>query len=89
MPRLKRLSDDVGDCGSMSYAIRWEDNGKFKEIAGERPIVGCSMMVGSERARTMNKQDYWLTTVVTEILEDTLDYVKFRTKNSIYEWNRM
>ena len=33
-------------------------------------------------------QDYWLTTPVEEILEDTENYVKFRTKNTVYEWKR-
>jgi len=27
----------------------------------------------------------WLTTSITEILEDQGSYIKFRTKNSIYE----
>jgi hypothetical protein len=28
---------------------------------------------------------YWLTTKVTEVLESREDYVKFTTKNSVYE----
>jgi hypothetical protein len=44
------------------------------------------MLVGALTARTMQWQDYWLTTEVLEILEETEDYVKFRTKNTIYEW---
>ncbi len=44
------------------------------------------MLVGSITARTYSDQDYWLTTVVTEIIEDKGDYVKFKTGNSVYEW---
>jgi hypothetical protein len=29
---------------------------------------------------------FWLTTEVTEIEIDTPEYVRFRTKNSSYEW---
>jgi len=86
MPTLKRIPDGAGDSGSMSIAISWNEDRTFKAEEGDRPKVGCSMLVGSERARTMQNQDYWLTTEVTEILEDKGDYVKFKTKNSIYEW---
>lgn len=86
MPILKRIPDGAGDQGSRSEAIAWNEDGTFKEIVGHRPTVGCSMLVGSVTARTYSRQDYWLTTVVTEILEEREDYVKFKTENSIYEW---
>jgi hypothetical protein len=86
MPRLIRLGDNKGDEGACSQAIRWNDDGSFNEVVGNRPIIGCSMLVGSVAARSYSKQDYWLTTEVTEILEEKEDYAKFKTKNSIYEW---
>ena len=46
------------------------------------------MLVGSATARTYSDQDYWLTTPVTEILEDEGDRVLFKTGNSTYEWTR-
>lgn len=88
MPQLKRVSDGVGDIGSISQAIKWNEDGTFKEVVSDRPTVGCSMLVGSGTASTYQHQDYWLTTVVIEIIEDTDDYVKFKTENSIYEWKR-
>lgn len=86
MPRLTRIGDGVGDSGSRSEAIKWKEDGTIDKIVGNKPMVGCSMLVGSASARTYSSQDYWLTTVVTEILEDTGNYVKFKTTNSIYEW---
>jgi hypothetical protein len=86
MAKLRRLSDGAGDSGGCSDAIAWNNDGTFKEVVSNRPTVGCSMMVGSVTARTYDPQDYWLTTVVTEILEESDEYVKFKTENSIYEW---
>lgn len=86
MPRLIRVSDGEGECGARSEAIAWNEDGTFKEIVSHKPTIGCSMLVGSVTARSYSNRDYWLTTVVTEILEETEDYVKFKTENSIYEW---
>lgn len=86
MPRIRRESDGKSESGARSEAIAWDENGVYKEVVGHRPTIGCSMLVGSVTARTYSKQDYWLTTVVTEILEEREDYVRFRTENSIYEW---
>jgi len=51
------------------------------------------MRVGSVYARSYSAQDWWQTTVITKILEDTIaedgsEYVKFKTGNSIYEWKK-
>lgn len=86
MAQLRRLSDGKGDMGSRSEAIAWNEDGSFKEIVGRRPTVGCSMLVGSVTARTYDDQDFWLTTIVTEILEESENYVRFKTENSEYEW---
>lgn len=86
MPRLVRMSDGDGDSGARSEAILWNEDGTFKEIVSNRPTIGCSMLVGSITARSYYSQDYWLTTEVTEILEETENCVKFKTGNSIYKW---
>jgi hypothetical protein len=86
MARLRRVSDGAGDMGGLSQAIAWNEDRTFKGVVGNRPIVGCSMMVGAVTARTYRQQDYWLTTPVTKILEDKGDYVRFETGNSEYEW---
>jgi hypothetical protein len=90
MPQLIRVSDGAGDAGSRVEAIKWNDDGTFKEIIGRRPMVGCSLLVGSVTARSFSDKDYWLTSPITEILEeDERDdgyYCKFKTLNSIYEF---
>lgn len=73
--------------GSRSEAIKWKD-GKFESIVSDKPTIGCSMRVGSINTRTYSDQDWWMTTEVTEILEETDDKVKFKTKNSTYIWVR-
>jgi len=82
MASLKRFSDGKTGAGKMSNAIEWNDDKTFKCVKGKRPIVGCSMLVGESMV------NYWLTTVITEIVEDNEDYVKFKTKNSVYEWKK-
>ena len=86
MPYLRRKSDGKGDTGPCSQAIKWNEDGSFKEVVSDRPTIGCAMLVGSITARTYEEQDYWLTSVVTEIIEDTENYVRFKTRNSEYEW---
>ncbi len=80
------MSDGAGDGGARSEAIKWNEDRTFNSVVSNRPTVGCSMLVGSVTARSYSEQDYWLTTPVTEILEESEDYVKFKTGNSIYEW---
>jgi len=72
--------------GARSEAIKWDKEAGKTEVVGHRPMVGCSMLVGSVTARSYSDQDWWLTTEVLEILEETEDKVRFRTLNSIYEW---
>jgi hypothetical protein len=90
MARLYRKSDGAGDTGANSQAIQWKEDGTFDKVVSDRPVVGCSMLVGSVTARSYSRQDYWLTTPVTEILEEKEDddglYVMFKTGNSIYEF---
>ncbi len=86
MVNLRRLRDSAGNTGEPVISIAWNKNKTFKEIVGDRPIVGNSFLVGSNSGT-----DFWLTTEVTEILEEQtndegqLTYVKFKTKNSEYE----
>jgi hypothetical protein len=41
--------------------------------------------VWSVTSRCYSIQDYWLTTKITEILEESEAGYKFKTENSIYE----
>ena len=87
---LRRTRDGAGETGGRSQAIEWNEDGTFKKVVDYKPTVGYSMLVGSVSARSYSDQDYWLTTTVTEILEeinsDDVHYVRFKTGNSEYEW---
>jgi len=92
MAQIRRIKDGKGDEGSRVEAIVWNKDGTFKAIIDNKPVVGCSLLVGSVTARSYSDKDYWLTTEVTEILEEKETsgklYVKFKTGNSIYEFWR-
>jgi len=59
--------------------IEWNDNGTFKE-KHDKPAIGRSCMLDPHRFSFT-----WLTTSVTEIIEQRDDYIKFNTRNSVYE----
>lgn len=86
MARLRRVSDGAGDSGSSSLALMYDEKQKKYIVKSHRPTIGCMMQVGSLIARSYSDQDYWTTTLITEILEEREDYVRFKTKNSEYEW---
>lgn len=88
---LRRLGDNSGDSGFESFAIAWNEDGTFKEVIGDSPVVGCSMRVISNHVpKSDHEQDYWTTTPIAEILEENKSefghYVRFKTQNSYYEW---
>lgn len=86
---LKRVSDGAGDCGPMSLLLRRnKDTGEDEYKRNARPEVGWQMQVGSPYARTYSWQDYWHCTEITEILEERDNYVRFKTRNSEYEWTQ-
>ena len=58
--------------------MEWNDNGTGKELHDE-PMVGRSLILNPKIMYT------WLTTVITEIVEQREDYIKFKTENSNYE----
>lgn len=91
MATLRRKRDGAGDSGTRVEAIAWNDDGTFKEVVDNKPVIGCSILVGSVTARSYSNQDYWLTTPVTEIIKEEKDgdgklkRVEFKTGNSEYE----
>ena len=83
---LRRDRDGAGDSGPMSL-VAWQlEDGTIKYEHGARPRVGAIVMVGSLGGRSYAAQDYWATTTVTEILEDTEFRMRFKTGNSVYTW---
>jgi hypothetical protein len=59
--------------------VEWNENGTFKEKYDE-PAIGRSLILDPHRMSFT-----WLTTSITEIIEQQDDYIKFKTKNSNYE----
>ncbi len=86
MARLYRITDGKLKIGGLSQAISWDENGNMQKINGHKPMVGCSLLVGSILAKTEEGQEYWLTGIITEIVEDRCNYIRFKTVNSEYEW---
>ncbi len=87
---LYRITDNAGDSGIMSQAIWLDEEGKIRIEENARPRVGVAMRVGSSIGRSYAEQDWWMTTPITEILEDYIEddkeVVKFKTRNSVYVW---
>jgi len=92
---LYRTRDGAGDSGGMSMALIPNksaassddpDNLKIDYEHNARPRVGVAMRVGSIAGRTFASQDWWQTTLITEIISDTPEEVRFKTGNSEYVW---
>jgi hypothetical protein len=72
-------SDGLKKRGDHLKFIEWNDDSTFKQTHDE-PAVGRSIVLDG------NKLNYtWMTTVIEEIFHVSENYVKFKTKNSIYE----
>ena len=83
--RLIRERDGAGDGGSMSMTL-YSGKDNVIIIGYGRPRVGVAMRVGSLGARSYTPQDWWQTTIITEILLDTPDHMRFKTGSSVYYW---
>lgn len=65
-----------------SIAVKWiefDENGKYKADFQE-VAVGRSLLMSP-----FNLHFTWQTTLVTEILEEKENYIKFATENSVYK----
>ena len=77
--RLVREQDGLTHHSRHIGWIEWNEDGTFKAQHDE-PAIGRSCMLDPHRM-----QFTWLTTKVTEIVDQKDDYVKFNTLNSTYE----
>lgn len=59
--------------------VEWDENGKFSETYAE-PAIGLSLLMSP-----FNNFFTWLTTPVTEIVEQGDNHLIFQTENSKYE----
>ena len=63
--------------------IKFDENGKFKE-SFTLPLVGRSLLMSP-----FSTEFTWLTTEVTDILEENTNIVRFKTKNSEYKLEKI
>jgi hypothetical protein len=86
---LYREDGMVGDSGPMCQILDSEIYTPIPDVT--YPQVGCGVRVGSYTARSYVGQDWWQTSPVLEILEESIDdagywTVKFKTRSSVYIW---
>jgi|SaaInl5LU_22_DNA_1037371.scaffolds.fasta_scaffold06351_10 hypothetical protein len=77
--RLLRLEDGLIKKSSAIMWLEWGDNDRIKSTH-HKPKVGRSLIMSP-----FNKFFTWQTTPLTEIIEEEIGYIKFKTKNSTYE----
>jgi hypothetical protein len=77
--KLVRERDGLSNVGHKAGWIEWNEDGTFKKLHDEA-AVGRSLILDPQRISYT-----WMTTTVTEILEQKEKYIKFATTNSIYE----
>lgn len=81
--KLVRENDGLTKQSEKVIWIEFNSDGRFKERYDE---------IGLNRSLIMspfNEFFTWQTTTVTEILEQTNQYVKFKTNNSIYTLSKL
>ena len=76
---LKRLNDGLTKTGSKVLYIEYDEESGENNKSYDNIKVGCSLMLEPRMQFT------WLTTTITEIIEQRPGYIKFQTKNSTYE----
>jgi len=59
--------------------LEWNEEGNFK-AKHDKPAIGRSLIMSP-----FSQYFTWRTTIVTEIVEERDDYIKFKTENSNYE----
>ena len=78
--KLLRERDNLLNFADQVGWIEWGEDGRYKQLH-EEPAVGRSLILDPRSTPFFT----WMTTTVTEILEQREDYIKFKTKNSTYE----
>jgi hypothetical protein len=75
---LTRLNDGLVKRGDIIKYVEWNEDATSKELHDDIQI-GRSLLLDPRISFT------WLTTVITEIVEQKDNYIKFKTENSLYE----
>jgi len=77
--KLVRERDGLTNQSQAIKWLEWNEENKYRD-EHEEPAVGRSLLMSP-----FNRYFTWMTTEITEIVEQREDYVKFHTRNSTYE----
>ena len=77
--KLVRERDGLTNQSKEIKWLEWDNEGRYKADYQE-PAIGRSLIMSP-----FNQFFTWQTTLVTEIVEQRDDYIKFKTGNSTYE----
>jgi hypothetical protein len=77
--RLVRERDNLIKESARIMWIEFKEDGTFK-VKYDEPAIGRSLIMSP-----FNDFFTWQTTIITEIVEEREDYIKFKTQNSNYE----
>jgi len=77
--KLVRERDGLTKQSAEVMWVEFNEDGTFKK-SHPLPTHGLSLLMSP-----FNQFFTWQTTVITEIVEDREDYIKFKTQNSNYE----
>jgi hypothetical protein len=77
--KLVRERDGLVNQSKEIKWLEWNEEGRYRADHKE-PAVGRALLMSP-----FNDYFTWMTTDITEIVEERDDYVKFKTRNSNYE----
>ena len=77
--KLVRERDGLTKQSKEVVWVEWNEEGRFSERY-DKPAVGRSLIMSP-----FTQFFTWQTTTITEIVEEREDYIKFNTRNSVYE----
>ena len=77
--KLVRERDGLENQSKEVMWVEWNEEGRF-QARHDEPAIGRSLIMSP-----LNRFFSWQTTVITEIVEQREDYIKFNTLNSVYE----
>ncbi len=81
--KLVRERDNLTKKSKDVKWMEWNEDGTFKD-KHDQPSIGRSLIMSP-----FSQAFTWQTTVVTEIVEQREDYIKFKTENSSYELSKL
>jgi hypothetical protein len=82
--KLVRERDGLTKQSKEVMWLEWNEDGRVKSYKHDEPLIGRSLIMSP-----FNDYFTWQTTTITEIVEESDGYLKFKTQNSNYELFRL